>query len=61
MYAVALAGTSLLGTGSDFLERALILAVGGIVSFAAYLGAAYLIGAEERKAVIALLRRRVDK
>jgi len=61
MYAVALAGTTLLGTGSDFLERALILAVVGSISLTAYLGAAYLLGAEELKSVIALLRRRVNK
>ncbi|CAN5349089.1 N/A [soil metagenome] len=61
MYAVALAGTALLGTGSGFLDRTLILAVVGSVSLAAYLGAAYLLGAEELKSVIALLRRRVGK
>ncbi len=61
MYAVALAGTALLGTGSGFLERALILSVVGSVSLTAYLGAAYLLGAAELKSVIALLRRRVGK
>ena len=49
----------LLGTGSGFLERAVILAVVGSASLAAYLGAAYLLGAEELKSVFALLRRRV--
>ncbi len=61
MYAVALAGTILLGTGSNFLERMLILAVVGSVSLAAYLGAAYLVGVEELKSVVALLRRRADR
>ena len=59
MYAVAEGGTVLLGTGSGFLERAVILAVVGSASLAAYLGAAYLLGAEELKSVFALLRRRV--
>jgi putative peptidoglycan lipid II flippase len=59
MYAVTWAGTALLGTGSDFVERALILAVVGSASFTAYLGAAYALGAEEMKSVVALLRRRV--
>src|SRR5919112_2681284 len=61
MYAVAWVGTALLGTGSGFLERAAILAVVGSASLAAYLGAAYLLGAEELKSAINLLRRRVDE
>jgi hypothetical protein len=59
MYAVIWAGTALLGTGSDFLEWTVILAVVGSASLAAYLGAAYALGAEEMKSVVALLRRRV--
>ena len=59
MYAVAWAGTALLGTGSDFLERMAILAVVGSASLTAYLGVAYALGAEEMKSVVALLRRRV--
>jgi putative peptidoglycan lipid II flippase len=59
MYAVALIGTALLGTGAGFLERAVILAVIGSASLAAYLGAAYALGAEEMKSVVALLRRQV--
>src|SRR5829696_142792 len=61
MYAVILVGTALLGTGSDFLERTFILAVVGSASLAAYLGAAYALGAEEMKSVVALLRRRVTE
>ncbi|MDQ3943380.1 MAG: hypothetical protein M3254_09780, partial [Actinomycetota bacterium] len=61
MYAVAWIGTTLLGVGSGFLERALILAVVGSASIAAYLGAAYLLGAEELKSGVALLRRRVER
>lgn len=59
MYAVALGGTVLLGTGSGFLERAIILLIVGITSLAAYLGAAFLLKAEELKPAVALLRRRV--
>ncbi|MCA1731456.1 MAG: hypothetical protein LC751_19270, partial [Actinobacteria bacterium] len=58
MYAVAWAGTMLLGTGSSFLERAVVLVVVGGASLAAYTGVAFLLGAEELKSVIALLRRR---
>jgi hypothetical protein len=61
MYAVTWAGTALLGTGSDFVERALILAVVGGASLVAYLGAAYALGAEEMKSVVALLRRRAER
>lgn len=58
MYAVAWAGTMLLGVGSGFLDRAIILTVVGSASLAAYLGAAFLLGAEELKSVVALFRRR---
>ena len=61
MYAVAWAGTMLLGTGSSFLDRAMILTVVGGASLAAYLGAALLLGSEELKSVVALLRRRVER
>jgi putative peptidoglycan lipid II flippase len=58
MYAVALAGTSLLGTGSGFAGRLLvILSVGG-ASLAAYLGVAFVLRTEELKSVAGLLRRR---
>jgi putative peptidoglycan lipid II flippase len=59
MYAVAWAGISVLGTGSELLERIFVLASVGGISLAAYLGAAFLLGAEEMKAAVALLRRRV--
>src|SRR5215212_353074 len=59
MYVVALFGTSLLGEGSNALERAGILVVAGGASLAAYLGTAFLLKAEELKSAIALLRRRV--
>ena len=58
MYAVALAGTYLLGEGSDFAERLVVLVAVGGVSLAAYLGAAYLLRAEELKSVSGLFRRR---
>jgi putative peptidoglycan lipid II flippase len=59
MYIVALGGTYLLGTGSGFLERALILAVLGSTSLATYLATAFLLRAEELKSAVALLRRKV--
>jgi putative peptidoglycan lipid II flippase len=58
MYAVAWGGVALLGVGEGTLERALILAVVGGVSLAAYLGVALLLRAEELKPAAALLRRR---
>jgi putative peptidoglycan lipid II flippase len=58
MYAVARGGTAALGTGSDAAGRALILAVVGGASLAAYLGVAYALKTEELKAAVALLRRR---
>jgi len=58
MYVVARGGTTLLGTGSDALERALILAVIGNVSLAAYLAVAYALKTEELKSAVGLLRRR---
>jgi putative peptidoglycan lipid II flippase len=61
MYAVAWGGTALLGVGSGFLERAVILSVVGGASLAVYLGAAFLLGAEELKSAVALLRRRVNE
>jgi putative peptidoglycan lipid II flippase len=58
MYAVALAGTSLLGTGSDFVGRLLVLLAVGGASLAAYLGVAFALRTEELKSVAGLLRRR---
>ncbi len=58
MYAVALAGTTLLGTGSGFLERLLVVVIAGSVSLAAYLGSAFLLRVEELRSVAVLLRRR---
>jgi putative peptidoglycan lipid II flippase len=58
MYAVARTGTVLLGVGSDFTERLIILVTVGGASLAVYLGVAYLLGTEELKSVVALLRRR---
>jgi putative peptidoglycan lipid II flippase len=61
MYAVAWTGMAFLGTGSGFLEQTAILAIVGSASLTAYLGAAYALGAEEMKSVVALLRRRLAK
>jgi hypothetical protein len=58
MYAVALAGTSLLGTGADFAGRLLVLLAVGGASLAAYLGVAFALRTEELKSVAGLLRRR---
>jgi len=58
MYAVALAGTSLLGTGSDFAGRLLVLLAVGGASLVAYLGVAFVLRTEELKSVAGLLRRR---
>ncbi|CAA9412420.1 MAG: Proposed peptidoglycan lipid II flippase MurJ [uncultured Rubrobacteraceae bacterium] len=58
MYAVALSGTSLLGTGSDFTGRLLVLLAVGGASLAAYLGVAFALRTEELKSVAGLLRRR---
>src|SRR3712207_6715220 len=61
MYAVAWAGTALLRTGSNALERALILATVGTASLAAYLGAAYALRTEELGSALALLGRRFGR
>jgi putative peptidoglycan lipid II flippase len=58
MYAVARGGTTALGTGSDAVGRALILAVVGGASLAAYLGVAYALKTEELKSAVGFLRRR---
>ncbi len=58
MYAVAAFGTSLLGTGSDFTGRLLVLLAVGSVSLAVYVGVALALRAEELRSVFALLRRR---
>jgi putative peptidoglycan lipid II flippase len=58
MYAVAWGGTAILGFGAGPLERALVIALVGGASLAAYLGAALLLKAEELKPAAALLRRR---
>src|SRR5215210_1179124 len=58
MYAVARVGTLLLGIGSDFATRLLVLIAVGGVSLAVYLGVAFLLGTEELKSVATLLRRR---
>jgi putative peptidoglycan lipid II flippase len=58
MYAVARGGTVVFGTGSGWLERALILCSVGGASLAAYLAVAYALKTEELKSAVALLRRR---
>jgi peptidoglycan biosynthesis protein MviN/MurJ (putative lipid II flippase) len=60
MYAVAWGGVMLLGNGgTGLLDRALILTGVGGTSLLVYLGVAYLLGAEELKSVVALIRKRV--
>ena len=61
MYAVALVGTTLFGMGSGFAGRLLVLVAVGGLSLAVYLGVAFLLGTEELKSVLALLRRRSAK
>jgi hypothetical protein len=58
MYAAATIGTALFGTGSGFTERLLIVAAVGGSSFIVYLGVAFLLGTEELRSVLTLLRRR---
>jgi putative peptidoglycan lipid II flippase len=58
MYAVAWGGISLFGNGSDFTGRLLVLLGVGGASLAAYLGAAFLIGTEELRSMVSLLKRR---
>jgi putative peptidoglycan lipid II flippase len=58
MYVVARGGTALLGPGSDTPGRALIVAVVGAASLAAYLGVAYALKTEELESAVALLWRR---
>ena len=61
MYAVAEVGTTLLGVGSTFAERLLVLVAVGGLSLAVYLGVAFALGTEELKSVLTLLRRRSDR
>jgi putative peptidoglycan lipid II flippase len=58
MYVVARTGTLLVGVGSDFAERLLILVTIGGASLAIYIGVAYLLRTEELESAFALLRRR---
>lgn len=58
MYAVAWGGTATLGDGSSSLGRAFVVAVVGSASLVAYLGTAYLLGSEELKPAVTLLRWR---
>jgi len=57
MYAVATAVTALLGNGTDFAERSLVLLAAGGASLAAYLGAAFVLRAEELKSLTGLFGR----
>jgi len=61
MYAVATIGTTLVGTGSGFAERLLVLVAVGGLSLAVYLAVAFLLGTEELRSVLTLLRRRSAK
>lgn len=61
MYAVAMTGTALLGVGSDFTGRLLVLVTVGGSSLSVYLGVAYLLKTEELNSAVALLRRRTGK
>jgi putative peptidoglycan lipid II flippase len=58
MYVVARVGTSLVGTGSDFTERLLVLVAVGGISLAVYIAVAFVLKTEELESATALLRRR---
>jgi putative peptidoglycan lipid II flippase len=58
MYVVARMGTLLLGAGSDFTERLIILVTVGGASLAFYVGVTYLLKTEELESAFTLLRRR---
>src|SRR5215213_5939645 len=57
MYVVARVGTSLVGIGSDFAERLLVLVAVGGVSLAAYVAVAFALRTEELESASALLMR----
>ena len=61
MYAVAWAGTAFLGTGAGNFGRAAVIAVVGGTSLAAYLGAAFLLKAEEVEWAAGLIRKRLGR
>ena len=58
MYLAARAGLVLLGTGSETAGRATVLVVAGGASFALYLAVASLLGVEELRSVVSLLKKR---
>jgi putative peptidoglycan lipid II flippase len=61
MYAVASTGTLLVGEGSRFADRLLILVTIGGVSLAVYVGVAFVLRTEELESAFALLRRSTGK
>jgi putative peptidoglycan lipid II flippase len=61
MYAVATAGTLLVGEGSEFAGRLLILVTIGGASLAVYVGVAFVLRTEELESAFALLRRSTGK
>jgi putative peptidoglycan lipid II flippase len=58
MYVVARTGTLLIGTGSDFAGRLLVLGAVGGASLAVYVAVAFVLRTEELESAFALLRRR---
>jgi len=58
MYTVASTGTLLVGEGSKFADRLLILVTLGGASLAVYIGVAFVLRTEELESAFALLRRR---
>jgi putative peptidoglycan lipid II flippase len=58
MYAVSRLGRALTGTGSRLVDRIVIIAVVGVASVAAYLGASLLLKTEELRSAVSLLQRR---
>ncbi len=59
MYAVAWIGIAFLGSGAEAVERAVIIAIVGGTSMAAYLGAAFLLKAEEVEWAATRVRKRL--
>ena len=58
MYVVARVGASLVGMGSDFAERLLVLVAVGGASLAVYVAVAFVLRTEELESAFVLLRRR---
>jgi hypothetical protein len=61
MYVVASIGVSLVGTGTNILNRVVVLALIGGVAVTVYLGVSLLLKTEELKSAISLLNSRFGR